>query len=193
MITYSIISINILYFIIMIIMGVDPINPSAYSIHFFGGNFGPDILIKGEYWRLLTSNYIHIGFMHLLFNMWCLYAIGIELERMIGSQYFIIVYTLSGICGSLCSCFLNYNIIGAGASGSIFGISGALLIIIYYLDQSSNNDVQYNYSPLLFFIIYNTLFGFMVPGIDNAAHIGGLVFGFIFGLLIIKRGKLYLK
>jgi len=193
MITYLLISINIFYFITMVILGVDPINPSAYSIHLFGANFGPDILIKGEYWRLLISNYIHIGFIHLLFNMWCLYSIGIELEDIIGSQYFFTAYTLSGIGGSICSCFINYNIIGAGASGAVFGISGSLLAILYYINQVSNNNIQYNYSPLLYFILYNTLFGFIVPGIDNAAHIGGLIIGLLFGLIIIKTGKLYSK
>tara|TARA_Y100001970_G_C14187319_1_gene833347 strand:+ start:1090 stop:1611 length:522 start_codon:yes stop_codon:yes gene_type:complete len=173
----------------MIMMGVDLINPSAYSIHYFGANFGPDI-IKGEYWRLLTSNYIHIGLMHLLFNMWCLHSIGLELEELIGSKFFFFVYTLSGISGSICSCFINYNSIGAGASGAVFGISGALLIMVYYLNQTSNSNIQYNYSPLLFFIMYNTFFGFVVPGIDNAAHIGGLIIGMFSGLII---GKLYLK
>ena len=183
MATSLLIIINILYFFFMIFLGVDLLNPSAASIHYFGGNFGPDI-INGEYWRLLISNYIHIGFIHLLFNMWCLYSIGFELERFIGSYYFIIIYTLSGISGSIASFFVNYSIVGAGASGAIFGISGALLSIVYYLNKKSNNMIQYNYFPLLIFIGYNTFYGFLVPGIDNAAHIGGLVVGTISGFLI---------
>ena len=129
----------------LVASGVDPVNPTVYSIHYFGGNFGPDILIKGEYWRLLTSNYIHIGFIHLLFNMWCLYSIGLELEKFIGSQYFIIIYLVTGISGSIASCFINYNIVGAGASGAIFGISGALLAIAYYLSRKSNNIIRFSH------------------------------------------------
>ena len=189
MITILLISINTLIFISMVLLGTDPLNPTVQSIHYFGGNFGPDI-VKGEYWRLLTSNYIHIGFIHLLFNMWCLYSIGLELERFIGSQYFMIVYTLSGISGSTASFFINYNIVGAGASGAIFGISGALLFIVYYLSKKSNKIIQYNYSPLLAFIAYNTFYGFIVPGIDNAAHIGGLITGAIIGSMIILSRKL---
>ena len=192
MVTYLLISTNIFYFIFMIAMGVDPINPTAYSIHYFGANFGPDIF-NGEYWRPLASNYIHIGFIHLLFNMWCLYSIGLELERFLGSEYFFLVYTLSGVSGSISSCFINYDIIGAGASGAIFGISGALLVIVYYINNKSDGVIQYNYSPLLFFIGYNTFFGFMIPGIDNAAHIGGLIAGLIISLVIINSRKLYLN
>tara|TARA_B100001123_G_scaffold421439_1_gene529019 strand:- start:223 stop:741 length:519 start_codon:yes stop_codon:yes gene_type:complete len=167
----------------MILSGVDAFNPSAGSIHFFGGNFGPDI-VAGEYWRLLLSNYIHIGFIHLLFNMWCLYSIGLELENFIGSYYFILIYTFSGIIGSLTSFFINYNIIGAGASGAVFGISGALLVTIFYINKKSINTIQYNYYPLLIFIGYNVFYGFLVPGIDNAAHIGGLISGFLLGFAI---------
>ena len=192
MITYLLISANILYYIFMIIMGVDPLNPTAYSIHYFGGNYGPDIF-NGQFWRLLVSNYIHIGFIHLLFNMWCLYSIGLELERFLGAQYFFLVYTLSGVSGSICSYFINYNIIGAGASGAIFGISGSLLVIVYYINNKSDGRIQYNYSPLLFFIGYNVLFGFIVPGIDNAAHIGGLIAGVIISLGIINSRKLFLN
>ena len=194
MITSLLISINAIIFILMVLYGVDPINPTAQSIYNFGGNFGPDILIKGQYWRLITSNYIHIGFTHLLFNMWCLYSIGTELEEFIGSQYFIVIYTISGISGSIASCFFNYNIVGAGASGAIFGISGALLVMAYYISRKfKDENFNYNYTPLVVFIGYNVIFGFLVPGIDNAAHIGGLIIGSILGLVLIIFKELNLK
>ena len=190
MITLLIILINILVFFVMISLGVDFFNPAAQSIHYFGGTYGPDILHKGEYWRLLTSNYIHIGFIHLLFNMWCLYSIGSELEELIGSNYFMLIYSISGIIGSISSCFINYNIVGAGASGAIFGISGSLLIIGYFVNKNLRyHGLRYDYAPLMIFIIYNTIYGFSVSGIDNSAHIGGLLSGIILGYLVLNIRK----
>ena len=170
----------------MIFLGVDFLNPTAQSIHYFGGNYGPDVLLKGEYWRLVTSNYIHIGFIHLIFNMWCLYSIRIELEELIGSKYFLLIYSICGVIGSISSCYINYNIIGAGASGAIFGISGSLLVIGYFFNKNLEyHGFRYNYTPLMIFIVYNTIYGFTASGIDNSAHIGGLLSGVILGYTVL--------
>ena len=185
MATILIILFNSLFFVYMLLHGVDFINPSAQSIYNFGGNVGPNIWVKGEYWRLLASNYIHIGFIHLLFNMWCLHVIGSELEYLIGSRVFIGIYSISGLSGSVASSFINYDIVGAGASGAIFGLAGTLLSIRYLYNQSlENHDYRYDNSAILFFILFNTVYGFSIEGIDNSAHLGGLFSGLILGYLL---------
>ena len=191
--TLLIIFINVIIFLLMVFSGVDIINPSAESIHYFGGNFGPSIS-SGEYWRLLAANYIHIGIIHLFFNMWCLYAIGMELEALVGRSRFIVLYTCSGLAGSLASYYFNYNAIGAGASGAIFGIAGAFTL--FTLLNNGKNGISYfsaTHNPMIIFIFYNIIYGFIIPGIDNAAHLGGLIMGIFSGILLVNNKFLHLN
>ena len=165
-------------------------NPSTNLLINFGASHSQLVFDYGEFWRLLTSNYLHIGFAHLLFNMWCLYSIGLELEESVGSPFFLLTYTLSGIFGSLVSCLyysnIGQNIVSAGASGAVFGIAGALLIIsIYFVKKFNKNQFNYDYSSLIFFIGFNIIYGFQVTGIDNGAHLGGLLCGLFMGSVFI--------
>ena len=192
MVTHTLIAINVIIFIIMVLIGgISVITaPSNHLLLSFGASYSEYVFNYGEYWRLLTSNYLHIGLPHLLFNMWCLYSIGLELEEFMGSPFFIITYTASGVCGSLVSCLYYMSMgtatISAGASGAIFGIAGALLVVALYIGSKYNrNQFNYYYSSLLFFIGFNIVYGFNIPGIDNGAHLGGLLFGAIFGLIFV--------
>lgn len=192
MITNILISINVIIFIIMFLVGGNSVitNPSTNLLLYFGASYSELVLEYGQFWRLLTSNYLHIGFAHLLFNMWCLYSIGLELEEFMGSFLFFITYTLSGIFGSLASCLyyssIGQNVVSAGASGAIFGLAGALLIVTLYIGSKySRNQFSYDYSSLIFFIGFNIFYGLSVPGIDNGAHLGGLLFGSVMGLLYV--------
>ena len=191
--TLLIIFINVMIFLLMVLSGVDMINPSAQSIHHFGGNFGPSVS-SGEYWRLISANYIHIGIIHLLFNMWCLYAIGMELEALVGRIGFILLYTCSGVAGSLASFYFNYNSVGAGASGAIFGIAGAFtLFTLLNNEKNSISSFSGSYNPMIMFIFYNIIYGFIVPGIDNAAHLGGLAMGVFVGIFLCNNKFLHLN
>ena len=192
MITHTLIAINVVVFIIMVLIGGSSVitAPSTHFLLSFGASFGEYVFDGGQFWRLLTSNYLHIGLPHLLFNMWCLYSIGLELEEFMGSAFFIVTYTVSGVCGSLVSCLyymsIGYPTVSAGASGAIFGIAGALLIVALYIGSKYNrNQFNYDYSSLLFFIGFNIVYGFQVVGIDNAAHLGGLLFGAVFGVIFV--------
>ena len=160
-------------------------NPSNPLLLSFGANSTLHVLENGEIWRLLTSNYVHIGlFPHLLINMLCLYSIGLALERFMGSIFFFLIYTFSGILGSLASCLYYSNLISAGASGAVFGIAGALLVMGLYLRfKYGKSEFNFDYSSIIFFIGFNIVYGFNMPGIDNAAHLGGLLSGLIFGLI----------
>ena len=189
MVTHILISINVIVFIIMLLVGGNSVitSPSTNLLLQFGASYSELVFEYGQFWRLLTSNYLHIGLAHLLFNMWCLYSIGLELEEFMGSLLFFVTYTLSGIFGSLVSCLyytsIGQNTVSAGASGAIFGIAGALLVVTLYIGSKYNrNQFNYDYSSLLFFIGFNIVYGLRVPGIDNAAHLGGLILGSIMGI-----------
>ena len=197
MVTQSIILINIIIFLFMISVGGITVitHPSTNLLINFGASHSQLVFDYGEYWRLFSSNYLHIGFAHLLFNMWCLFSIGLELEKSVGSPFFLLTYTLSGIIGSLVSCIyysnIGQNIVSAGASGAIFGIAGTLLIIsIYFAKKFNMNQFNYDYSSLIFFIGFNIIYGFQVTGIDNGAHLGGLLCGLFMGSFFVIINEL---
>ena len=125
--------------------------------------------------RLITSAFLHIGIMHLLCNMYSLYVIGPQLESFFGKTKFLIIYLFSAISGNLLSMvFPGDGGLSAGASGAIFGLLGSLLYFGYHYRVYLGNVVKSQIIPL---IILNLMIGFMLPGINNAAHIGGLIGG----------------
>lgn len=152
----------------------------------YGGSTNPDTLIRfgakdnlrilnGEYWRLITTMFLHIGGMHLWFNSTALLSIGGHVERIYGSARFLFIYLFSGISGTLAS-FLFSSAISAGASGAIFGLFGALL----YFSKRNANVFGHTMGPgLITALLVNLLLGFIIPGIDNYAHIGGLIGGYL--------------
>ena len=195
MVTHIIMAINVVVFILMVsIGGTSSItDPSIYLLLSFGASSSSYVFDGGEIWRLLTSNYIHIGLPHLLFNMWCLYSIGEALEYFMGSVFFILIYTVSGIVGSLTSClYYSNNIVSAGASGAVFGIAGALLVAAIYLRiKYGRSEFNFDYSSIIFFIGFNIVYGLNMPGIDNACHMGGLFTGMFLGLFFaISRDRI---
>ena len=140
----------------------------------FGAN-NVILLRSGQIWRLLTYAFIHAGFIHLLCNLYSLYVIGPQVESKFGKVRFILIYIISAISGGLLSAGIT-NYVSVGASGAIFGVLGALLYFgmrfRLYLKESIKNQIL----PV---IIINILIGFMISGIDNACHIGGLIGGFL--------------
>ena len=172
-ITYSIIFICVLVFILMYVLGNG--STDNYTLLLFGANL--DALTKnGDYYRLLTSMFLHIGIMHLLCNMYSLYIIGKEVENVFGKWKYLVIYILSGIAGSILSLAFNHNTICAGASGAIFGLLGALLYFGYYYRPYLGATLTRSIIPV---IAINLIVGFLDSGIDNSAHIGGLVGGLL--------------
>ncbi len=145
-----------------------------------GANYGP-LVAGGEYWRLLSSVFLHIGIMHLALNSIGLLIYGMLLERAFGSFRFTFIYLAAGLAGSTASFVANPLAISAGASGAIFGLLGALAACFLTgrgpLGRGSRRDA----AGIGVLVAINLAFGFMVPGIDNWAHIGGLVMGFALG------------
>ncbi|MEG1900713.1 MAG: rhomboid family intramembrane serine protease, partial [Bacilli bacterium] len=167
-ITKSLIVVCIIMFTLMYIFGNG--STDTLTLLNFGANYGP--LVKaGEIWRLLTCAFLHIGLTHLIVNMYSLYVIGNQVENFIGKIKFLIIFIVSAISGSLFS-IIGGTSVSAGASGAIFGLLGALLYFGYHYRLYLGEVLKRQIIPI---IILNLVIGFVVPGIDISAHIGGLI------------------
>lgn len=158
-----------------------------------GAMYVPYVLGLGEYYRLFSSMFMHFGFDHLVNNMVMLLVIGFTLEREIGTIKFLIIYLLSGLGGNLLSAVWDMMsgsfAVSAGASGAVFGIVGALLYVAIR-NRGRIGDVSGR--GLAFMVILSLYYGFTSGGVDNFAHIGGLLSGFILSVLLYwKRQRKY--
>lgn len=186
LITQIIFGINVAVFIGMVLSGASIMGPSGESLLNWGANYGPYTL-SGQWWRLLTSCFVHIGIIHIAFNMWCLWQLGGLAERLYGRVTFAFVYVLCGISGSLASLYWhNPPLLSAGASGAIFGIAGAVIASLKLGEFTSGAMAQSVMRSLIAFVGYNVVFGLMTGVTDNACHIGGLLAGVVLGALIAK-------
>jgi len=149
------------------------------------GAIEPGILASGEYYRLVAAMFLHGSVPHLFFNMWALYQLGMIFETMFGSPRFLLTYFVAGIAASIVSSsFMAPNGVGVGASGAIFGILGALITSIKRSPRWRGAEwTRSLIRQLSVWAGINIVIGFAVPGIDNAAHLGGFAAGLILGLL----------
>lgn len=171
LITYIIMIICIIVFFLMYIIGNG--SEDIATLLLFGANV--DSLVKiGQIYRLFTSMFLHIGIFHLICNMYALHVIGPQVESFFGKIKFLFIYIISGISGSLLSIAFSTNTVSAGASGAIFGLLGAMLYFGYHYRSYLGNVLRSQIVPI---IIMNLILGFALTGVDNAAHIGGLVGG----------------
>ena len=161
-VTYALIGINTIIFVISMIINILPL--FAVNRYF---------IVHGEYYRLITGIFFHNGILHLMFNMYSLYVIGTQLESFLGKVKYLIVYLLSGLAGSVLSIFFS-NSFSVGASGAIFGLLGNLLYFGYHYRVYLDSVIKSQIIPL---IVLNLSLGLMLRGIDNWAHIGGLIGG----------------
>jgi len=178
--TYGIIAINFLIFILMAVSNVNILAPTAKDIIRWGGNL-PALTANGQWWRLITNVFVHIGLLHILFNMYGLFFVGRFLEPMLGKSRYIIAYFCAGLIASLVSLYWHRdeNMVSAGASGAIFGMYGLFLALLttHLIPKSvRQNMIQ----STAIFVGYNLYYG-MKDGVDNSAHIGGLLAGMIIG------------
>jgi len=183
-VTWLLLGINVLVFLLMMASGVSPSNPSVPDLLRWGADFGPKTM-DGEWWRLLTCMFVHIGVLHLVLNMVCLAVAGPIVERMFGNVGFLLVYIVAGLFGSLVSLLWNPMLVSAGASGAIFGIYGALLgQLLRQRNSIPAAALKQLQSSGVGFLVINLIFGLTQSNIDSAAHIGGLVGGFLGGLVL---------
>ena len=183
-VTGVLIGANVLVFLAMVLRGVSATDPTVDQILRWGANFGPYTL-DHQWWRLLTCMFLHIGIVHLLLNMWALLNVGPLAEAVYGRLNFLIIYFICGLSGSLASLLWNPAITSAGASGAIFGIIGALIATLYFDKVRIPRHVS---RPILTSLVASAIavlaYGYFKTGIDNGAHIGGLVSGLILGTVI---------
>lgn len=183
--TYVLLAINIGVFIVMLASGVSWIKPETGQVLRWGADYGPYTL-GGQYWRLITAMFLHFGIIHLLGNMWCLWSLGQLTEKLLGSISVVGLYLLTGIGASLLSLSWDPMRVGAGASGAIFGIAGALISVVYFGQlglQPEGRRKLLGYVVRFAFI--NLIFGLQAH-IDNMAHLGGLVSGLLMGFFLAR-------
>jgi len=175
-ITYSLILVNLTVFLLMTLLGG---STKIANLVLFGAKVN-SLIEAGQYWRLVTSMFIHIGFTHLLFNTYALFVLGIFSERMYGHGKFLVIYIFSGIIGALFS-FIFSPKISAGASGAIFGLLGSILVYGWQKRFFWRSGLIYN---IFIILAINMAFGIITPGIDNFAHFGGFIGGIIISYII---------
>lgn len=180
--TQVLIAINVLAFVAEIVTG-GAVTQGGGSIFREGALYGPAVA-DGQYWRLITSGFLHANFIHIAFNMWILWAVGEILEPAVGTRRFLIIYFVSLLCGSFGALLLTPNLPTIGASGAVFGVMGASLIAL----RSHGFDPMR--SGIGITLLLNLGITFVVPGISVGGHIGGLIGGLLSAwLLVVYRQK----
>lgn len=171
MVTYVLIGINLFVFLLQNIQGINEMAADW-------GMWPVAIALGGEWWRLLTSAFLHGSFLHIAFNMYVLFALGPTLERILGHGRFILLYLTAAAGGSVASyVFSEPETLSVGASGAIFGLMGALVV--------AGKRLRYDVTQVLVLLGINVVIGFIAPGVDWRAHLGGLVVGAIVAALLV--------
>jgi rhomboid protease GluP len=188
---------NVVVFVLMVISGANVFSPDVKTLVDWGANY-PPYTFGGEPWRLFTSTFLHIGIIHLILNMIAIFQIGVYLENLIGRWRFLTFYLLSGVIASAVSAWWHTDpVVSAGASGAAFGIVGFFLALL--TTRLLNSQFRQEFlSSMLLFVGYNLVYG-LQGGVDNSAHIGGLISGLVFGyinyfdLRVLRDGLAALK
>lgn len=189
-VTYTIIAINIIVFMIMGLQGAGVFEPNGLVHLRWGSNYGP-LTASGDWWRLLTAAFLHFGIFHLALNMYALYSVSVYLEPLLGKLPYITIYLCCAVLASLASLYWHREPVNsAGASGAVFGMFGAFIAMLGLRLIPGKTNSSFLLS-IVVFLLYNLLSG-LRGGIDLAAHIGGLVSGLVIGFLFavsIKKEK----
>src|SRR5271168_3184978 len=195
--TYILLGINIAVFCYMIFRGVSPSSPTPGQLLYFGAT-NTEFILHGQWYRLLTATFVHVGLLHIATNMWCLWNLGMLGEPLLGPFGLIAVYLLTGVAGNLLSTAVNVlarndGAVGAGASGAVFGIAGILIVLL------SNRRLPIPWEELkrlrrsvIQFAVLNLVIGgatifVRVIRIDNMAHLGGFFSGLALGVPLAPR------
>ncbi|HEX8986543.1 MAG TPA: rhomboid family intramembrane serine protease [Rhodocyclaceae bacterium] len=185
--TYALVAANVLLFLAMMALGAG-LRHSPNDLHLaWGASFGPATQ-DGQWWRLGSAMFLHFGILHLAFNMWALWDAGQFVERMFGTPRFVLLYAGAGLSGNLLSLALQGNrAVSGGASGAIFGLFGALLIVLWReRRQLRAREFRWLFGGAGVFAAASIVFGTFVPGIDNAAHLGGLAAGTLLAVVLYR-------
>ena len=186
-VTISLILTNAIVFGAMLIYGAGLWHSQNIVQLAWGANFSPATQ-DGQWWRLASAMFLHFGALHLLLNMWALWDAGQLVERMFGHVRYTSIYLVSGLFGNLVSLvFQGNSAISGGASGAIFGIYAALLIYLWFNRlEISLREFRWLFGGASAFSLATIVFGFIVPGIDNSAHVGGFIAGILTSIFLFK-------
>lgn len=185
-VTVALVVINVAVFGAMLVHGAGLWHSSTDVQLAWGAGFGPAIK-NGEWWRLGTAIFLHFGLVHLVINMWALWDGGRLVERLYGSLRFVVIYFASGLTGNLLSLIVQGDrAISGGASGAIFGVYGALLVCLW-CERRQIHPVEFRwlFGGAAIFSAATIAFGLFITGIDNSAHIGGLITGALTGMALV--------
>jgi membrane associated rhomboid family serine protease len=182
-VTATLLAINVVVYVAMLATGVT-FTTNGPLIR-WGADFGP-LTLTTQPWRLLTSTFVHGGLLHVGFNMWCFWQLGMMCERIFRRWQYLVIYLMTGIAASMASVMMHPQIVSIGASGAIFGICGALIPALYFgrlpLPPAA---VRATLRSLVIFVAVNLFFG-LLPFIDEFAHLGGLLFGLLTGAALSR-------
>jgi membrane associated rhomboid family serine protease/Tfp pilus assembly protein PilF len=185
--TLLLLAVNVGVFLVMAVGGVSLFEPSPLDLIAWGGLYGP-LTIGHEWWRMVTSTFLHVGLLHLALNMACLWSLGPAAERQFGAASYLAGYLIAGVGGATLSLLVHSDQVGAGASGAIFGVAGRLLADAWVLHrQGSEPGLVLSRGELVKFLGANLVFGLVYPGVDAAAHVGGLIVGLVSGMVPSMR------
>lgn len=212
--TYLLVGINCAVFLAMVAHGISFWMPTADQVLHWGGENAGSVLYYGDWLRIVTAMFVHVGFWHIAVNMWCLWNLGLLAEPLMGFSGVISVYLLTGAAGDLLSTFYNWvlfngdwsryhNIgvfpVGAGASGAIFGIAGALILLLnpQRLPMVPEREIKRLRRSVIYFAVINLVLGLGIfvgatalhsgLNIDVSAHVGGLACGLLFAAPMVPR------
>lgn len=187
-VTYALIAINVLLYFVIAFLGNDFFEFNANILYKYGALVNSNQMVSNiDYLRIITSIFLHGGLLHLVFNMYSLYIIGPQIESFFGKFKYTIIYLVSGICGNLLSMlFLGDKMVSVGASGAIFGLMGALVYFGYHYRVYLGGVIKSQIIPL---IAINLFIGYMSSGINNVAHIGGLIGGILISIALGVKYK----
>jgi rhomboid protease GluP len=183
----GLVALNLLAWLFDIALGLSPTAPTSQELLVLGANYLP-VTLK-EPWRLLSSMFMHAGLMHLALNMLTLIQFGPISESYYGRRGMLVVYFFSGLLGGMASLFFGAAVtVSVGASGAIFGLQGAILCGVttkgHLLQPGAAKKIA---TVMLIIIAINLMLGLATPAIDNAAHIGGLLGGFVAALMLVEK------
>ncbi len=211
--TYVLVGINCAVFLAMTLKGVSPGNPTPQQLLNWGADNAGNVLYLDQWWRIITAMFVHVGILHLATNIWCLWNLGLLAEPLMGSVGLFAVYILTGAAGNLLSTLINWYFFlgdwakyhdpavfpsGAGASGAVFGIAGALIILLKSKRLPVPPDeLKKLRKSVIYFAAINLVIGFSISAgtrvmhaglnIDNMAHLGGFACGILFAAPMVPR------
>lgn len=197
--TYTLVGINCAVFLGMLFTHASLMAPNVRQLLLWGANNPYQVLYYGEWWRIVTAMFVHVGIIHLATNMWCLWNLGLLGEPLIGPFGVLAAYVLSGAAGNLLSigvdmAFGSGSLVGAGASGAVFGIAGVLILLLKSprlpvppSELAGLRRMVIYFAAINFVIGFGSLAVGTAVRIDNMAHLGGFLGGILFALPLVPK------